>query len=49
MICNMFVLLPGLPADNVDDAHDTSTEQPRTMSGPEAVVTQILAPASGIS
>jgi len=37
----------GLPADNVAEAQDTA-EQSRTISVPEAVVTQILPPATGI-
>lgn len=38
----------GLPVDNEDDAQDTSAEHSRTISVPEAVVTQILPPATGI-
>jgi len=41
-----FVSSPGLPADNVAEAQDTA-EQSRTISVPEAVVTQILPPATG--
>ena len=33
--------------DNEDDAQDTSAEHSRTISVPEAVVTQILPPATG--
>ena len=37
----------GLGEDNDDDVQETNGDQSRTISVPEAVVTQILPPATG--